>query len=87
MKLTPEQRASTVVVEYHAKRAWGYDPNQHAEYESLIADAIRAAELEARTEQRELDAALVETFGKPPTAGGVRATIAAAIRSTPVKGT
>jgi hypothetical protein len=41
--MTPEELASLVVMEFYGKRAWGYDPNQHAEYERMIADAIRTA--------------------------------------------
>lgn len=48
--MTPEQRAAEIVQNYHAKRAWGYDPNQHAEYEAAIAAAIRDAVAEEREE-------------------------------------
>lgn len=54
--MTPEERAGAVVMDYHGKRCWGYDPVQHAEYEQLIADAIR----EAVTAERERCAKAVE---------------------------
>lgn len=38
-----QRRAAELVQEYHGRRCWGYDPVQHAEYESLIADALLAA--------------------------------------------
>lgn len=57
--MTPEERASIVVQNYHATRCWGYDPVQYAEYERLIADAIR----EAVAAGRERAAQLAETFG------------------------
>jgi len=41
--MTEEQRAAGVVQDYHAKRCWGYDPVQHADYETLLAAAIREA--------------------------------------------
>lgn len=37
------ERAAGVVQEFYSRRTWGYDPNQHAEFVGLIADAIRAA--------------------------------------------
>jgi len=46
-QMTAEERAATVVQDVYAKRQWGYDPNQHAEFETAIADAIRAAEADA----------------------------------------
>ena len=41
---TAEQRAVNVTQDFYAKRYWGYDPNQHAEFEGLIAADIHAAE-------------------------------------------
>ena len=38
-----KRRAAELVQEYHGRRSWGYDPNQHAEYEQLIAAALLAA--------------------------------------------
>lgn len=46
--MSPEERASHVVQNYHATRCWGYDPVQHAEYERLIAGAIREAVADER---------------------------------------
>jgi hypothetical protein len=41
--MTSRERAASVAQNYHAARAWGYDPVQHADYEAMIASAIDAA--------------------------------------------
>lgn len=48
--MTPEDRAEKVVIDYHAERCWGYDPNHHAEYITRIAAAIREA-VDARLQE------------------------------------
>ena len=46
--MSPAERAAKAVMDFHARRAWGYDPVQHAELEGLIAEAIRQAVVEER---------------------------------------
>lgn len=46
--MTPRERAANVVMDFHARRSWAYDPVQHAELEGLIAEAIRQAVVEER---------------------------------------
>lgn len=38
-----DRMAAEVVIEFHFRRAWAYDPSMHAEFQALIADKIRAA--------------------------------------------
>jgi hypothetical protein len=57
--MTPEQRATLAVQDVYAKHAFGYDPNQHAEFETAIAAAIR----DAVAEERERLESIMSDFG------------------------
>lgn len=50
--MTARERARAVVQDYHARRGWGYDSVQHAEYETLLAIAIDAAVADALAGER-----------------------------------
>lgn len=67
--MTPEERARDVVMTYYAEREWGYDPNQHAEYEQRIAAAIRAAV----EQEREECASIAHRLGGYEIAAAIRA--------------
>lgn len=62
--MTSRERAAMVVMEYHGKRCWGYDPVQHAEYEELIAaaidEAVRDRDMKALDTMAEVVAAAVK---------------------------
>ena len=46
--MTAGERAAKVVMDFHARRGWAYDPMQHAELQAAIANEIRQAEVQVR---------------------------------------